>query len=333
MAGLLPGSAGNAVKNAIVFVLILCALVFAGTKWHMHRKVGDSVDIAVLMVAPFVEITYEGVSSTLSGQLTVDGVRARVTGFKDEIVIDRIGIDTPNFLSLLKLADITSNPNAIASDMPEYFGFIAEGVRMPVNADYFREMYQLKLAALGVADTADAAAECVGKYGFSPKALAGLGYSEQVVSVGVIFRQQGSRFVVDISSSADQMWDVDMQMTLAGDLVTELSKGSAYRPRMSDLRIEYADRSLNNRVRKYCASRGLSEEEIFAAQMDAFEFMGRANGIVFDDYMIGPYKEFLGGKTSFVITAKPSEPVTLSQLKLYNPADVPALLDLTATAM
>ena len=320
-------------KNAIVFVLILGALVFAGTKWHMHRKVGDSVDIAVLMVAPFVEITYEGVSSTLTGQLTVDGVRARVTGFKDEIVIDRIGIDTPNFLSLLKLADIASNPSAIASDMPEYFGFIAEGVRMPVNADYFREMYQLKLAALGVADTDDAAAECVGKYGFSPKALAGLGYSEQVVSVAVIFRQQGSRFVLDISSSADQMWEVDMQMTLAGDLVTELSKGSAYRPRMSDLRIEYADRSLNNRVRKYCASRGLSEEEIFAAQMDAFEFMGQANGIVFDDYMIGPYKEFLGGKTSFVITAKPSEPVTLSQLKLYKPADVPALLDLTATAM
>ena len=320
-------------KKAIIFVLVLGALVFGGTKWHMHKKVGDSVDIAVLMMAPFVEITYEGVSSTLSGQLTVDGVRARVTGFNDEILIDRIGIDTPNFLSLLKLADITSNPNAAAGDMPEYFGFIAEGVRMPVNADYFRELYQLKLAALGVVDSDDAAAECVGKYGFSPKALTGLGYSEQVVSVAVIFRQQGSRFVVDISSSADQMWDVDAEVILVGDMVTELAKGSAYRPRMSDLRIEYEDRSLNDRVRKYCASRGLNDQEIFAAQMDAFEFMGQANGIVFDEYMVGPYKEFLGGKTSLVITAKPSEPVTLSQLKLYKPADVPALLDLTATAM
>jgi hypothetical protein len=326
-------TAGNSVKNAIIFMLVLGALVFGGTKWHMHKKVGDTVDIAVLMMAPFVEITYEGVSSTLSGQLTVDGVRARISGFKDEILIDRIGIDTPNFLSLLKLADITSNPQAAASDMPEYFGFIAEGVRMPVNADYFREIYQLKLAALGVVDSDDPAAECVGKYGFSPKALAGLGYSEQVVSVAVIFRQQGSRFVLDISSSADQMWDVDAQMTLAGDMVTEFSKGSAYRPRMSDLRIEYADRSLNGRIRKYCASRGLTEQEIFAAQMDAFTFIGEANGIVFDEYMIGPYEEFLGGKTSLVITAKPSEPVTLSQLKLYKPSDVPALLDLTATAM
>lgn len=320
-------------KNALIFVIILGALVFGGTKWHMHRKVGDSVDIAVLMMAPFVEITYEGVSSTLSGQLTVDGVRARVTGFRDEVVIDRIGIDTPSFLSLLKLADITSNPLAVAGDMPDYFGFIAEGVRMPVNADYFREIHQMQLAALGVAESDDAATECVGKYGFSPTALAGLGYTEQVVSVALIFRQEGSRFVVDISSSADQMWDVDIEMTLAGDMVTELSKGPAYRPRMRDLRIEYVDRSLNDRVRKYCASRGLTDEEIFAAQMDAFQFMGEANGIVFDEYMVNPYKDFLRGKSSLVITAKPSEPVTLSQLKLYKPSDVPALLDLTATAM
>ena len=320
-------------KKAIIFVLLLGGVAFAGTKWHMHKKVGDSVDIAVLMMAPVVEITYEGVSSTLSGELTVDGVRARVTGFNDEIVIDRMGIDTPSFLSLLALADITSNPQAVASDMPEYFGFIAEGVRMPVNADYFREIYKMKLAALGVEDAGDPAAECVGKYGFSPTALAGLGYSEQVVSVAVIFRQQDSRFVLDISSSADQMWDVDMRMTLVGDMVTELAKGTAYRPRMSDLRIEYADRSLNERVRKYCASRGLTDDEIIAAQMDAFEFIGQANGIVFDEYMVGPYEEFLGGKTSLVITAKPNEPVSLSQLKLYKPSDVPALLDLTATAM
>jgi len=321
------------VKNAIIFVLVLVGLVFAGTKWHMHRKVGDSVDIAVLMMAPFVEITYEGVSSTLSGKLTVDGVRARVVGFNDEIVIDRMGIDTPNFLSLLRLVDIASNPGAVTSDMPEYFGFIAEGVRMPVNADYFREIYQMKLAVLGVEDSDDAAVECVGKYGFSPAALTGLGYSEQVVSVAVIFRQKDSRFVLEISSSADQMWEIDAEMTLVGDMVTEIVKGSGYRPRMSDLRIAYTDRSLNDRVKKYCASRGLTDDEIFAAQMDAFEFMGRANGIVFDEYMIGPYEEFLGGKTSLVITAKPSEPVTLSQLKLYKPSDVPALLDLSATAM
>lgn len=320
-------------KNLILLVILVGGIAFAGAKWHMHSKVADSVDIAVMTVAPFAEISYQGVSSTLSGQLTVDGVRIRINGFRDEIHIDRIGVDTPNFLSLLTLADMTTDPLAVARDMPEYFGFIAERVRIPVNADYFHRIHDFKMAALDVQDAGDAATECVGKYGFSPTALAGLGYKEQVVSISLLFRQQDSGFMLEIKSSADQMWDVGVEMRLAGDMVTEFMKGTAYRPRMSDLRIEYVDRSLNKRVRKYCAQKGLSEEEIFTAQMDAFRFMGEANGIVFDEYMIEPYKDFLAGKASLVITAKPSEPISLSQLKLYKPADVPALLDLSATAM
>ena len=320
-------------KNTIIFVILAAGAAFAGTKWHMHNKVADAVDIAVLTMSPFVEISYEGVSSTLTGELTIDGVHARVTGFKDEIVIDRIGIDTPHFLSLLKLTDITSNPLAVASEMPSYFGFIAEGIRMPIDADYFHQVHELSAQALGMTETVDAAAECTGKYGFSPRALAGLGYSEQVLSVAVRFRSQDRGFKVEIESSADQMWEADVEMTLVGDMITELSKGSAYRPRMSSLRIDYVDRSLKDRVRKYCSSRGLSDEEIFAAQMDAFRFLGEANGIEFDEYMIEPYRDFLQGKSSFVITAKPREPIALSQIKLYKPSDVPALLDLSAAAM
>lgn len=320
-------------KNAIVFVILVVGAAYGGTKWHMHNKVRDSVDIAILMMSPFAEVTYEGVSSTLSGELTVDGIHVRLNGFNDELVIDRIGIDTPSFLSLLKLTDVAENPLAVASDMPSYFGFIMEGVHMPVDADYFHELYDLGLQAMGVEATDDVAAECAGKYGFSPGTLAQLGYAEQVVSASVLFRQDGSRFVVDIDTRSNDMWEADMEMSLAGDMITELSKGSAFRPRMADLRIEYIDRSLKDRVHRYCSSRGLNDEEIFAAQMDAFHFMGKMHGIEFDEYMIDPYEDFLRGKSSLVITAKPSEPVSLSQIKLYKPSDVPALLDLSATAM
>ena len=320
-------------KNALIFIVLLVGAAYGGTKWHMHNKVSDAVDIAVIMMAPFVEVTYDGVSSTLTGELTIDGVRAQVSGFKDELVIDRIGIDTPSFLSLLRLTEVTSNPLAAARDIPKSFGFIVEGIRMPVQADYFQTLYKLQLEVLGLEGAGDAAAECAGKYGFSPRALAGLGYSEQVGSVSVIFRQDHSDFVVDIDSSAEQMWDVDVEMTLVGDMITEMSKGTAFRPRMRDLRIEYVDRSLNERVRKYCASRGLNDQEILAAQMDAFHFMGEMYGIEFDEYMVDPYKDFLRGKSSLVITANPTEPITLSQIKLYKPSDVPALLDLQASAM
>ena len=320
-------------KNAIIFAVLLAGAAYGGTQWHMHNKVSDAVDIAVIMMAPFVEVSYDGVSSTLTGELTVDGVRAKISGFRDELVIDRIGIDTPSFMSLLKLTEVTSNPLAAARDVPKSIGFLIEGVRMPVQADYFRALYDLQLEVFGLDSAGDAAAECAGKYGFSPRALAGLGYSEQVGSVSVMFRQDHAGFVVEIDSSTEQMWDVDIEMTLVGDMITEMSKGTAFRPRMRNLRIEYVDQSLNERVRKYCASRGLNEEETFAAQMDAFQFLGEMYGIEFDEYMVDPYKDFLRGKSSLVVTASPSEPITLSQIKLYKPSDVPALLDLQANAM
>ncbi len=320
-------------RNALIFVILVAGAAYGGTKWHMHNKVGDSVDIAILMMSSFAEVTYEGVSSTLSGELTVDGVRVRLDGFSDELVIDRIGIDTPSFLSLLKLTDITENPLAAVTDMPSYFGFLAEGIHLPADADFYNELYDLGLREMGVEDGRDPGVECVGKYGFSPRALAGLGFSEQVVSASMIFRQDGSSFVVDIETSADDMWDAGIEMTMAGDMITEFSRGPKFRPRMAGLRIEYNDHSLKDRVQRYCSSLGLSDEEIFAAQMDAFHFMGEMNGIEFDEYMIAPYEDFLRGKSSLVITAKPREPITLSQIKLYKPSDVPALLDLSATAM
>ena len=92
------------------------------------------------------------------------------------------------------------------------------------------------------------------------------------------------------------------------------------------------DRSLNERVSEYCEQLGLSPEETLQARLDALHFLGESNGIVFDEYVIGPYKEYLAGKTTLVVTAQPANPVNLTQIGLYKPSDVPALLNLSATA-
>lgn len=320
-------------KNLIISGVLLLVVAYFGAKWHLHGKVRDSVDSAVAMARPFADISYEGISSTLGGELTVDGVRARIGGFRDELYIERIGIDTPSFLSLLGLADLAKKAGSPGDVLPEHFGFLAEGVHMPVGADYFRTLYEKQLEAFGGKDSDDAAAECVGKYGFSPATLAALGYEEQVFSMWTTFRQDNSRYRLEIRSTALDMWDFDIEMTLVGDMVSELAKGAAYRPRMSALRIEYTDRSLKQRVSDYCGRRGLTDDEIVAAQLDAFRHIGATNGIEFDEYVLGPYLEFLDGKSSLVFTASPAEPVTLSQIGLYKPSDVPALLDLSASAM
>lgn len=128
-------------RNLIIGAVLVAAVGYGGSKLLLHNKVEKGVDQAVVGVSPFVNVKYDGVSSTMSGELTIDAVEARITNFNDPVTIDRLGIDTPSYFSLLRLADIAENMRNPDDVIPEYFGFIAEGIRMRVDADYFKTMH------------------------------------------------------------------------------------------------------------------------------------------------------------------------------------------------
>jgi hypothetical protein len=267
---------------------------------------------------------------TLTGEVAIDGFRVKVKGFQDEFSVDRIGIDTPSFLSLMALSNPQDLMMAGSSALPKSFGVFIEGIRMPVDSDYAHLLHEERLAELGVDDAETPANECTGKYGLSPDALRAMGYNDYNVSASATFRERGNDYAVEISSDSEDMWSVDGEVVIVGNLSTALMGGGGSRAKMRGMRFEYTDLSLNDRIRKYCAELGLSEDEIQAAMLDSFEFMGLENGVQFDEYVMEPFVEFLNGKQTFILTAEPNEPVNLSQLELYNPKDVPALLQLTA---
>jgi len=316
-------------KNFIIWAILIGALGYGGAKFYLHKEVSSAMDMAVLMMSPYANVEYDGVGSTLSGELTVDGVRVRIDGYSDELTIDRIGIDTPSFLSLISLSDLSSKgPDAI----PEQIGFLIEGLRIPADADYYDDFYEFSLAARNAENPESAGAECTGRYGFSPAALSALGYQDQVMSMYMGIRDQESRFSFDMQISMEDMWDMDADVSLAGNMIAEMMQGPASQPRLRKMHIEFTDRSLNERMSKYCEQRGLSAVETMHAQIESFKVYGEMYGIEFDQYMIDPFKEFLLGKSTLVITAQPTNPVAFSQIDLYKPSDVPALLNLAAVA-
>jgi hypothetical protein len=130
-------------------------------------------------------------------------------------------------------------------------------------------------------------------------------------------RDEESRFSFDMQVSMDDMWDMDASVALAGNVVAEMMKGVAYQPRLGSMRVELTDRSLNGRVSEYCERRGLTAADTLRAQIESLQVFGESNGI---------------GKSTLVITAQPSNPVAFSQIDLYKPSDVPALLNLAAVA-
>ena len=319
-------------RNLILAVVALAVGAFVFVSWKIRSDVAESVDMMVMMMSPYAVVDYDGVSATLTGELTVNGVRARVKGFTDEVYIDRIGIDTPSFLSLMALSDPQKLAASGGDALPKYFGLLVEGLRMPVNADYGHMLYDARLQSLNVSDADNPATECTGKYGLSPETLMAMGYREYDLSMSARFRDLGNDYAVEIAVESADMWSIDGELIIVGNLASTMALGSQARAKMRQMRFEYTDLSLNDRIRKYCRLRGLSDDEIHTAMLDSFEFMGRDNGIEFDEYVLDPFIEFLSGKETFILTAEPTEPVNLSQLSLYNPKDVPALLQLSAEA-
>ena len=90
-------------KYVLIGIVLLAGLGYGGAKAYIHYQVSDGVETAVMVTAPYATVEYSGISSTLSGELTIDDVRIQGSGYRDEIFIGRLGIKTPNFLSLLKL--------------------------------------------------------------------------------------------------------------------------------------------------------------------------------------------------------------------------------------
>lgn len=316
-------------KGLIISTLAGAAVAYGGAKAYLHSEVADTMDMAVLMMSPYADIEYAGVRSTMSGELTIEDIRIKLHEYRDTIEIARLGIDTPSFLYLIDMSDYMSLQ---ANGLPDSFGFLVEGLRLPTDADYFAELYELGASFRGTEEETDAAAMCTGKHGFSPATLAALGYDEQMFSMAINVRNDGGRFALDVASNIEDMWAIEANLTLAGDMMSELMKGTAYRPRLSEMTIDYTDLSLNGRVREHCADLGLTDEEIVAAQIDAFQSYGESNGIIFDEYLMDPYVEFLNGKQRIRITASPNEPIAMSQIDLYKASDVPALLNLEAQA-
>lgn len=320
-------------KYFIIGAILLIGLGYGGAKIFLYYKVSNGMEFAVEAVSPYMDLKYQGISSTITGELTIDDVRISIKGFRDEIFIRRLGINTPSFQTLLQLSKLASGSQNLNSGLPEYFGLIADGIRIPSNADYYRTFFNQSMEWSGAIDLDQAGVECVGKYGmFSPEALAAFGYEEQVISLSIIFRQIETEFIIEAVADVDDMYDLEMSVALVGDLMSELSRGASYRPKLKSLRIDYTDRSLNKRIRKYCAQLGLTSGQTLAAHLDALNYFGETNGIVFDDLILNPYKEFLAGKPRLVITANPVDPVDFAEIAFYNPTDVPALLNLAATA-
>ena len=88
-------------KNFIVWAILVGGGNYLAAKWYLHYSVSNDLDYAIMMISPYADIQYKGVSSTMTGELSIDGITARFGDFRDDVYIDKVSIKTPSFLHLI----------------------------------------------------------------------------------------------------------------------------------------------------------------------------------------------------------------------------------------
>lgn len=325
--------AGAKVKKIVAIAILAGVLGITSAKFYLHHQVTSNLDQAIALVKPFADIRYEGVSSTLSGALNVEGISARFGTFGDRLEIDQISLLTPGFWFLLNLGDMEKQQASSNASIPESFGLAVQGLRADVSDDFMKFFVQAAQQAAAAMVEDDAVGQCVGKYGYSVEALESLGYDEIVMSMSLGYQKVDGNLQIDLWAAMADMYAIQVDVTLDGSMTTESIARGAFRPRMITGRIEYEDQSLMARTRELCGRKGFSDEQIMAAELDAFRSAGMQSGIEFGASVLESYEKFLSDGSTFVIEANPPGPINLSQIDLYKPTDVPALLNLSTQVL
>ncbi len=229
-------------KKLIVWAILLAGGGYLGAKFYLHYRVSSDLDQMLLMISPFAQVDYDGVSSTISGKLSIDDVRVQVNGFRDPIRADKLTLITPGFWYLINLDEAGSN--MVASDIPESMGIAISGLETSTDSDLIKMLYDLGQQDVAADREIDAAAECTGKYGYTPDVLRRLGYEKLNLDLHVGYRKDGNNMIVDVRTAVKDMYDVNIELTLDGAMSPKAMTMGTYRPRMLDGRLEYVDRSL-----------------------------------------------------------------------------------------
>jgi hypothetical protein len=310
-------------RNLLVAVVVLGVGGFFGAKYYVQYKTARDLDALLAQARPFVDIEYKQVVATMGGELRVENVLVRMPQFDDELTIDSVGLQTPGFMFLLGF-------DQTKAEMPEHLGVALTGLRMSADADFLRELDKLQKASAPDFELT-AADRCATSHGLTPAMLKQLGYYEIVADFSMGFRREGSQVVLNIRAAVADMYDFDVELALDGIVdPTEMVRGA--RPMLAGGRLDYVDRSWNERVMKHCNELDVTAEDVIAAQLREAHRLARENGMELDELIIQPYTDFLLGKQRFTLIAEPVRPVDLTQLSLYKPSDVPNLLNLSAEA-
>ncbi len=312
------------IRNVIIGVLLLVGLGYLGLKVYIYHQVKSGLDNAIAAASPFADIRYDGISSSLTGSVTVRNVR--VHGFGDDVQVEGVRLGTPNLIYLLgTLSELQRG------EPPRFLELQINGLSLALDGPL---MNLLQGAMQSKVPQLPASFPCAGQIAFGPAVWRAMGYQRLRNDVFLRVDLDNDAHTIRMQGkwkTAD-MGDVGFTTELARIDPVFTRDQAAQRALLRSFSFDYTDHSYYKRLVQYCAGRDKAEPSTFISSVvnaNATYYM-YSWGVVPGIDLRRAYGEFLRNPQSFSVVAHPNTPLELSLLSQYSPDDLVALLDLRA---
>ncbi|HHI93586.1 MAG TPA: hypothetical protein ENK04_08760 [Gammaproteobacteria bacterium] len=307
-------------------LLILPVLGYGGIKAYIWYDIKNNVDDAIVSVAPFVDITYESIfSSLLDGVVGITGVVIRPKMTSDEFTIKEMNFSAPNILDIFLLESRFKD-----REFPEYIGFEMKSVNIDVNSEIFVMLDDMRaqaaesqtpedpllierLDALGCGD--------IEKFGINEFSAMGYNPLNLDIALNMAFEQDSKQVNVGMSIKDRDLYSTNFTVQTGFDPNQMKSAGlQPFEPEISRIKIEHNDAGYYKLRNKYCAEQnGGSIEQYVNANVAQ---LAAELGAVFPKKVVDAYRRFMTSGGRFTVSLNPAEATMLSGLEFYKTADV-----------
>ena len=305
-------------RKLLIALIVLAAVTYGGIKGYLWYEVSHKADRAVNALKPFADITYDGVTSSLSGSVGLTGVRIRPRTVDDDIRIDKVEFQAPDLWFLLGATRELNKGTA-----PNRMGFAVEGLSVSTSGAL---MAMLEKGASKHRGAGGDVKNCGNVTFIGADELRSMGYDRVKADIH-------SHYHFDPASG-----DLHMYFELLGRDIGDLSMDGVFatdarhlsaaemmgaKPLLKSATISYADLSYNKRNSEFCAHReGISVDTyIDRSVADAVDQAQRA-GLAPQQTLIDAYRQFLAGSGTLTVKLNPPAPVDISTLRFYTPKGI-----------
>ena len=117
------------IRNTLIAIPLLLGASYGGLKLYLHNRYASALDEAIQDASLFAEIRYKGLSTTLGGELRVEGITITPHAeYTDEFQIEAVRIVTSGLSDLLD-----SGRSVERGELPRTLRLVVEGLEVPMD--------------------------------------------------------------------------------------------------------------------------------------------------------------------------------------------------------